>query len=443
MEQLTVIFAKISSVIWGYPVLILMLAAGIYLTVLMRFPQIHIIRIFRSTIGTLFKKSSEPASERSGGALSQLQTFSTALAATVGTGSVAGVGTAIAVGGKGAIFWLWVSAFFGMALSYAENLLGAKYCADSKVKGAFVYMEKGLSSKWLALLFAFFCALASLGMGCMTQSNSISSACKGAFSIPPFVSGAAVLIVSAAAVSGRNSPAKLAERLVPVMSLFYVVGAAAVIIMNVEKLPCALSGIFAEAFSFSAASGGFSGYMLSTIITGLKRGAFSNEAGLGSTVAVHSSCCVKDPKTQGAWGMTEVFIDTMVISTLTALAVFVSGADISDGGADAVCAAFSQGGLGSLGEAFIAVSIVMFAFATMIGWFFIGQKAWEYIFPKRTRLFKAVFLICVYLGSVSALSVVWELSDIFNGLMAIPNLTALLLLSKEAADIHKGKRCLR
>lgn len=440
MQQLSEILAKISSVIWGYPVLILMLAAGIYLSVLMRFPQLHVIKIFKSTIGTLFKKNNDPALENTGGALSQLQTFSTALAATVGTGSVAGVGTAIATGGKGAIFWLWISAFFGMALSYAENLLGVKYCSDAKVKGAFVYMEKGLCSKWLAVSFAFFCALASLGMGCMAQSNSISSACSGAFSVPPYISGAVVLIICAAAVLGKNGPARLAEKLVPVMSLFYIAGAAAVIIINADKLPLAVSGIFSEAFSVRSASGGFSGYMVTAVITGLKRGAFSNEAGLGSTVAVHSSCCVKDPKTQGAWGMTEVFIDTMIISTVTALAVFVSGADISDGGADAVCAAFSQGGLGSLGEAFIAVSIVMFAFATIIGWFFIGQKGWEYVFPKRSSLFTVIFLICVFLGSVSALSVVWELSDIFNGLMAIPNLTALLLLSKEAAAIHRSKK---
>lgn len=437
MEQLSNICRRISSVIWGYPVLILMLFTGIYLTVRMGFMQLHIIKIFKSTIGTLFKKKSGSAIEKSKGGFSQLQGFSTALAATVGTGSIAGVGTAIASGGRGALFWLWVSAFFGMALSYTENLLGVKYCEKSASKGAMVYMEKGLHSKWLAVIFAVFCALASLGMGCMAQSNSISSACEGAFSIPPQISGALLLAITAIIIMRTDRLGKFTEKLVPLMSLFYIGGSLIVIFKNLSALPEALSGIFREAFSPRSAAGGFSGYLITSVITGLKRGAFSNEAGLGTTVAVHSSCEIKDAKTQGMWGMAEVFIDTMIICTLTAITLFVSGIEISDGGADVICKAFSQGGLGGFGEAFIALSVILFAFATITGWFFIGKSAWEYIFPRKSRLYKMIFLICVFLGAVSSLSIVWELSDIFNGLMAIPNLIALLLLSDEAVRIHR------
>lgn len=431
---------KISSIIWGYPVLILMLGTGIYLSFRMGFPQIHIIKIFRNTIGSLFiKKSNSVSEKKEKGSFSQLQGFSTALAATVGTGSIAGVGTAIAAGGIGAIFWLWISAFFGMALSYSENILGVKYCSDSKVKGAMVYMEKGLQSKWLAVLFAIFCTLASLGMGSMAQSNSITSACKGTFSLPIQSTAIIILILTAIIILGHNRLGKVTERLVPFMSIFYILGALIVILKNSSEIPNAFKTIITDAFNFRSAAGGFSGYIVNTaIVVGLKRGVFSNEAGLGSTVAVHSNCQIKDPKTQGTWGMAEVFIDTMIICTLTALVLFVSGVDISNGGADVICSAFATG-LGSFGGIFISISIILFAFATIIGWFFIGLKSWEYIFPKKSKFYKIIFLFCTYTGAITSISLVWEISDIFNGLMAIPNLVAIILLSNEIISEHKKK----
>lgn len=437
MDRLSLICQKISSVIWGYPVLALMLIAGIYLSVRMGFPQLHLIKIFRSTIGTLFKKNPDSAAEKSNGSLSQLRGFSTALAATVGTGSIAGVGAAVAAGGRGAIFWLWVSAFFGMALSYTENILGVKYCKNSKIKGAMSYMEKGLDSKWLAMIFAVCCTLASLGMGCMAQSNSITSVCSGSFYIPMPLTAAVVVILTAFAISGSRRHGKLIERLVPLMSLFYIAGSLIVICKNCAYLPSAFRDIFREAFNFRSAAGGFSGFAVnSAIAVGLKRGTFSSEAGLGSTVAIHSSCEIKDPKTQGTWGMAEVFADTVIICTLTALVLFTGGVDISDGGADVICKAFASG-LGSFGEIFVGISILLFAFATIIGWFFIGLKAWEYLAPGKTKIYKIIFLACACAGAVTSVSLVWEISDIFNGLMAIPNLTALLLLSNEAIAEHK------
>lgn len=430
MEKLSYVLQRISSAVWGGPVLVLMLFAGIYLSIIMRFPQLKIITIIK------YLKSSD-GSSKSGG-ISQFRTFSTALAATVGTGSIAGISAALYAGGAGAVFWLWVSAFFGMALSNAENILGVRYCKNSPLKGAMVYMEKGLGCKWLAMLFAFFCVLASLGMGCMAQSNSISSACRETFSVNITTTGIVLFIVSAFVISRHERLGKFIEKLVPIMSLFYISGAVYVILKNHQALPNAFSSIFSQAFSFRSAAGGFSGYFFTCVLTGLKRGSFSNEAGLGSTVAVHSSCRITDPEKQGAWGMTEVFIDTMIISTLTALVVLVSDVDITNG-SDCICKAFSQGGLGNFGEKFIALSMIMFAFATIAGWFFIGEKACSYIFPKHIKIYKLIYLLCTFIGAVSAISVVWEISDIFNGLMAIPNLTALLILSSELKASKRKK----
>lgn len=432
MEKAELIIETISQAIWGYPVLILMIGGGIYLTFKTGFPQIHFIKMFKTAFNSLFSKKNKSFSKSRG--ITQLQGFSTALAATVGTGSIAGVGTAIAIGGAGAIFWMWISAFFGMALSYTENILGVKYCKKTGIKGAMAYMEKGLDSKWLALLFALFCTFASLGMGNMTQSNSISSACQKEFSISPIVSGIILTAITTFIIFGKNRLTGCTEKLVPIMAIFYITGSFIVIIKNRSQIGWAFNEIFSSAFALKSAAGGAAGYTVKqACITGLRRGAFSNEAGLGSTVAVHSSCEIKDPKVQGSWGMIEVFIDTMVICTLTALVILVSGVEIGDGGADVICSAFSAG-LGSFGGTFMAISIVLFAFATIAGWFFIGQSAWIYIFPRSAWVYKALFTLCVFIGSISSLSIVWGISDIFNGLMALPNLTAILLLSADSKE---------
>ena len=433
MNKSEFIIESISQAIWGYPVLILMIGGGIYLTFKLKFPQLHFIRIFRTTFASLFSKKNKSSSKNGG--ITQFQGFSTALAATVGTGSIVGVGTAIAIGGAGSIFWMWVSAFFGMALSYTENVLGVKYCSKTGIHGAMSYIENGLDSKWLALLFALFCTLASLGMGNMTQSNSISSACEEAFSIPPLISGIILAILVSIIIFGNNRLAGCTEKLVPAMSLFYIFGSLIVIFKYRSEVGSAFKEIFLSAFSLKSVAGGGVGFTLKqACITGLRRGAFSNEAGLGSTVAVHSSCHIKDPKVQGCWGMVEVFIDTMVICTITALVILVSGIEIGDGGSEVICSAFSAG-LGNFGGIFMSISLILFAFATIAGWFFIGKSAWEYIFPKQALAYKVIFILCVFLGSISSLSLVWGVSDIFNGLMALPNLTAILLLSVENKEI--------
>lgn len=434
MEQ---ILGTVSEIIWGYPVLILMLGGGVYLSIRMGFPQIHFIQIFKNTFLALLKKDGKSADESNG--ISQFQSFSTALAATAGTGGIVGVGTAISLGGAGAVFWMWVSAFVGMALSYTENILGVRYCKKAGFSGAMAYMEKGLDSKWLAVLFAAFCTLASLGMGNMAQSNAISVSCKDAFSIPLPISGIITSALIIIIISGKDRLARCTEKLVPFMALFYIIGSLVVIIRHYYALGEAFGKIFTSAFSLRSAAGGGAGFAVKqACIVGLRRGAFSNEAGLGSTVAVHSSCRTKDSKSLGCWGMAEVFADTMILCTITALVILVSGVEIGDGGPEMICEAFSTG-LGSFGRIFMALSMILFAFATIAGWYFIGQSAWKYIFPKKSSIYKLIFTICVFIGSVSSLSVVWGISDIFNGLMALPNLTAILLLSKEAVAEHRRK----
>ena len=435
MDRVTEIIDTISRTIWGYPVLILMIGGGIYLSFRSGFPQLRFIKIFRATFLSLFSKADKSGTKAS--YLSQFQGFSTALAATAGTGSIVGVGTAIAIGGPGAIFWMWISAFFGMALSYTENVLGLKYYKKTGIRGAMSYMEGGLDSKWLAVLFALFCTLASFGMGNMAQSNSISSACEETFSIPPILCGIILSALTAFIIFGKNRLAKCTEKLVPFMTLFYIIGSLIVIIKHLNELGSAFRTIFSSAFSIGSVAGGGIGFTLKqACVTGLRRGVFSNEAGLGSTVAVHSSCDVKDPKTQGYWGIVEIFIDTIILCTMTALVLLVSGTPIGDGGSDIICRAYASG-LGRFGSSFMAISMVLFAFATIVGWFFIGKSAWEYIFPKQVLAYKIIFIAFVFLGCVSSLSLVWGISDIFNGLMALPNLVAILLLSVIGKDLKE------
>ncbi|MGN0594934.1 MAG: alanine/glycine:cation symporter family protein [Hominimerdicola sp.] len=418
------IINKINEFIWGVPVLFLMLGGGIFLTFRLRFIQARPVSIFRKTILTLRRKKGCEGSN-----LSQLQAFSTSLAATVGTGSIVGVGTAICTGGSGAIFWLWVSAFFGMALSYCENYLGVKYGKNSKICGAMSYLEKVGKGKALACIYAVFSVLASLGMGNMTQANSVISSAKEGFNISPEISALALLFFTAFIVAGSKRPAKLCEKLVPFMAIFFIGGSLVILLKKPVETGEQLCSIVKNAFSFKAVAGGSIGAFVSNVVVqGLKRGAFSNEAGLGSTVAVHSSCENRSEDTQGTWGMTEVFIDTMIICTLTALVILVSGIspDQPDIALKAYCA-----GLGEIGKRFMSMSLILFALATLVGWFFIGEKSWKYLFPKGGFTYKLVYIIAVYIGSVESLDIVLGISDIFNGLMAIPNLIGVLALSKE------------
>ena len=427
----------INKMVWGDFLLFLLLGTGLMLSLRFKFFQIFKIRyIFKNTILTLFnKKNSVNSSDKE--SISQFQTFATALAATMGTGNIVGVATALTIGGAGAIFWMWISAILGMALVYAENYLGTIYRKKSDglcVGGPMTYLEKGAGKKFLAVLFAVFCIFASLGMGNMTQVNSISSAAKDSFGIPEIVTGIAAAAVAFIIISGGiKRIGKASQFLIPILSVVYIGAAILIIIKFRNNLSDTFSLIFKDAFGIKAAGGGICGEVLKkSINTGLRKGVFSNEAGLGSSALLHSASENTSPQKQGMWAVFEVFIDTIICCTITALAILSSGA-LKSGkdGAPLVTEAFKTV-MGNFAPAFTAVSILLFAFATLISWFYCGECSVKYIFGNEgVPFYKFIFTVFIVIGAVAKLTTVWTASEIFNGLMAIPNLIGLILLRKE------------
>lgn len=427
----------INKMVWGDFLLFLLLGTGLMLSLRFKFFQIFKIRyIFKNTILTLFnKKNSVNSSDKE--SISQFQTFATALAATMGTGNIVGVATALTIGGAGAIFWMWISAILGMALVYAENYLGTIYRKKSDglcVGGPMAYLEKGAGKKFLAVLFAVFCIFASLGMGNMTQVNSISSAAKDSFGIPEIVTGIAAAAVAFIIISGGiKRIGKASQFLIPILSVVYIGAAILIIIKFRNNLSDTFSLIFKDAFGIKAAGGGICGEVLKkSINTGLRKGVFSNEAGLGSSALLHSASENTSPQKQGMWAVFEVFIDTIICCTITALAILSSGAlNSGKDGAPLVTEAFKTV-MGNFAPAFTAVSILLFAFATLISWFYCGECSVKYIFGNAgVPFYKFIFTVFIVIGAAAKLTTVWTASEIFNGLMAIPNLIGLILLRKE------------
>ncbi|MDE5859679.1 MAG: sodium:alanine symporter family protein [Oscillospiraceae bacterium] len=549
----------VNGFVWGIPMLVLIIATGIYMTIRTGFFQITKIKHWANeTFLAIFKKKSVTKTKEKK-AISQFQALSTALAATIGTGNIAGVATAIAVGGPGAVFWMWLSAFFGMMTNYSENVLGIFFRKKNDKGewsgGAMYYIQEGLKdrkgfkhiSKPLAVLFSIFCVLASFGIGNMTQVNSISSAMKSNFNIPNIVTGIALAVIAALVIiGGIKRIASVTEKIVPFMALFYIAGCLIIFFSNFGQIPYVFSSIFRNAFNFGAIAGGVGGYIIKRAVTmGFKRGVFSNEAGLGSSVMVHSASDVKEPVIQGMWGIFEVFFDTIIVCTLTAFVILSSPADsltfeeamqnisteaqyfeihsTSDGsivnliddninalyeiapddaaegtykeytaktkygqdlavklrtadnasgesdftyanvmeirgvqgknadgslmtdengnplitsaeisevnGVPLVTYAFSLR-LGSFAGKVLAIAILLFAFSTVLGWSFYGTKALEYLFgTKATVVYKVIFVLFVIVGCTMNLSLAWDIADTLNGLMAIPNLIGVLLLS--------------
>ncbi len=545
--------------------LILIISTGIYMTVRTGFFQITKIKHWANeTFLAIFKKRSVTKTKEKK-AISQFQALSTALAATIGTGNIAGVATAIAVGGPGAVFWMWLSAFFGMMTNYSENVLGIFYRKKNDhgewSGGAMYYINEGLKdrkgfkhiAKPLAVLFSIFCVLASFGIGNMTQVNSISSAMKSNFNIPTVVTGIVLAVIAALViVGGIKRIASVTEKLVPFMALFYIIGCLIIFFSNFHQIPYVFSSIFSNAFNFGAIAGGIGGYIIKRAVTmGFKRGVFSNEAGLGSSVMVHSASDVKEPVVQGMWGIFEVFFDTIIVCTLTSFVILsspaesktfneamqsisteaqyfeihtASGGDIvnliddnvnalykvapadaaegtyteyaaktvygqdltvkllnadtasgesdftyanvmeirgvqgknADGtfmtdengnpvitsveitevnGVPLVTYAFSLR-LGSFAGKVLAIAILLFAFSTVLGWSFYGTKALEYLFgTKATIVYKVIFVLFVIVGCTMNLSLAWDIADTLNGLMAVPNLIGVLLLSATVVRI--------
>ena len=475
MEKIAAFNDAINSFVWGKGVWLLIFT-GILMTCLTKFFQISRIgEWWKNTIGSLFKKdvighSKEKAS------ISPFQALCTALAATVGTGNIAGVSAAICIGGAGAVFWMWIAAFFGMMTNYSENVLGIYYRrrngSGEWSGGAMYYLQDGLGGKKgfkgigkvLAIIFSFFAMLASFGIGSMGQVNKIVLNVESAFPIAKLensfvfgsvstyriVIGAVIMVLVALIVlGGLKRIAGFAEKVVPFMIVFFVAGSLIIIGKNYVNILPAIKAIFVNAFKPVAALGGGVGFVISTVMTqGFKRGVFSNEAGLGSSVMVHSNSNVKEPVKQGMWGIFEVFADTMIVCTMTALVVLTSGVyntetgEIIEGASDAtlVATAFNQVfPWGGIGAKFVAVAMFLFAFTTVLGWSHYGSKAWEYVFgSKTTVIFKAIHVITTIFGAVLSSSLAWDISDTFNGLMMLPNLIGVIAMSGLVMKITKN-----
>lgn len=460
LETVETVNGAVNNFVWVTLGLVLLLGTGVITTVITKCFQVsHFGHWMKSTIGSITKRHVTKHTEDKG-SISQFQALCTALAATVGVGNIAGVATAIVSGGPGAIFWMWLAAFLGMMTNYSENVLGIFYRRkNSKGEwcgGAMYYLQDGLGSyphckklgRVLAVLFACFAVLASFGIGNASQINTISTNMLSAFHIPLWVSGIALMVLAALVIiGGIKRIASVTEKIVPFMVVLYLLGAVIVVGVHWRQIGPAFGAIFQFAFGFKAVAGGALGAAVKAAVTwGCKRGVFSNEAGLGSSVMVHSTSNVKEPVMQGMWGIFEVFADTIVVCTLTALVVLTSGlVDLETGAmltssekSTLVAEAFSQT-FGSAGSAFIAVAILLFAFSTVLGWSYYGTRAWEYLFgTKATIGYNAVFVVFILLGATMSLDLAWDISDTFNALMLVPNLVGVLALCPVVVKITKN-----
>ena len=473
LDKVTEVNDAVNTFVWVTLGLALLIGTGILMTLLTKFFQVsHFGHWMKETVGKLFtKKVAGHTKDRS--SISQFQALCTALAATVGVGNIAGVAAAIVAGGAGAIFWMWVAAFFGMMTNFSENVLGIFY--RRKVNGewaggAMYYLKDGLGSKkgckWigrvLAVLFACFAVLASFGIGNMGQVNKIVANLESAFDIPALssvtlydgvslysviIGGVLLVLAGLIILGGMQRIAKVAEKIVPVMIVLFIVGSLVIIGVHFDRIGAAFGAIFGSAFSGKAVWGGAVGVTLRQVITwGFKRGVFSNEAGLGSSVMVHSCSNVKEPVRQGMWGVFEVFTDTMVICTMTALVILTGGlvdletGMLAEGLTDSTLVSATFGNVfGKAGEMFIAVAILLFAFTTVLGWSQYGSKAVEYLGGKPAKqAYQVFFVLLIMSGALMTSSLAWDISDTFNGLMMIPNLIGVIVLSGQVRKITQN-----
>ena len=438
------ITGPLNSFAWGPIMLVLLVGTGVFLTVRTRFLQVRRFGyIMRNTVGTLFRRERKDH----GGNLSPFQAMTTALAGTVGTGNIAGVTGAIFVGGPGAVFWMWVSAFFGMCTKYAEILLAMKYrerdAGGVYRGGPMYYIKDGLGRhwRWLAALFAVLGGLAAFGIGNIAQTSEIAGAMSGLFGVPALYTGIGVAVVVAAVVlGGVKRIGQVTSYLVPFMSVFYILAGLVLLALRIADVPAAFAAIVRSAFSMKSVGGGVFGYaMMTAMRQGVARGVFSNEAGLGSAPIAHAASSNEEPCEQAMWGVFEVFVDTIVICTITAFAVLLSGVLDTPGGLDAftskgaaAAAAFNEILPGTLGGTVIQISLIFFALSTVLGWSYYGERCWGYLSGNNRAVvfaFRIVFILVCVVGATGSGTLMWDISDTLNGLMAIPNLIALLLLS--------------
>ncbi len=464
IDFITKIDSFMNGVVWGWPMIILILGTGILLTVRTRVMQVRKLgESMNTTIIPTIKEIGRPKKEDTDAkSISQFEAFSAAISGTVGTGNIVGVVSAILTGGPGAVFWMWISAFFGMITNYAENVLGLFYRKKDKdgnfSGGAFYYITYGLGWRWLGYLAAIFCMLAALGMSGV-QTNKISGALASSFNSDTtnfkLIVGIIVALFSALIIiGGIKRIGKVASTLVPFMSLLFIILGIVAVIMNIEAVPAAFSMIFSNIFGFKAMAGGFGGYVFSVVIKkGMARGVFSNEAGLGSSVIAHSASETREPVKQGLWGIFEVFFDTFIICTFTALLILTTF--ISNGAIESFTAnssdsavsmlAFSEN-FGIFGIVSFSIILPLFAFTTILSWSYYGEKATEFLFSRFGEkcskvfvfIFKLIYIVMIVASAVIESKLVWSISDTCNGLMALPNLIAVVLLSGQVVKITKN-----
>ncbi|TYC86050.1 sodium:alanine symporter family protein [Acetobacterium wieringae] len=442
--------SAVNNFVWGPVMLALLMGTGIFLTVRLKFkPWLNLGYALKS----VFAKQDKTHSDDSGD-ISPFQSLMTALAATIGTGNIVGVATAMVLGGPGALVWMWISALFGLSTKYAESVLAVKY-RETNVKGEMAggpmyAMKNGFKNKkiglTLAFLFSLFATVASFGIGNMTQANSIAGAVNGTFGVPTWITGLILMALAFMVIlGGIKSIGRVSGVIVPFMAVFYVLASIVVIIINFENLPAGITEIFTMAFSPTAMAGGVGGTIIATMLTamrwGVARGVFSNEAGLGSAPIAAAAAKTDHPSRQGYINMTGTFFDTIVVCTITGLVIASSGAlgtlDASGEilmGANLTIAAF-QSALGPVGGYIVTVGITLFAFSTILGWEYYGEKSLEYLIkaPIAVTIYRVLYCLVVFVGATTALEIVWNLSDAMNGMMAIPNLISLLVLSSVVA----------
>ncbi|MBZ0200237.1 MAG: sodium:alanine symporter family protein [Ignavibacteriaceae bacterium] len=440
-EQLQQILLSISEFVWGPPLLILLVGTGIYLTFLLRGLQFR--KLWYSLWLALIKRKDDGDNP---GDISHFQALMTALAATVGTGNIAGVATAIAVGGPGALFWMWITGLFGMATKYAEAVLAVKFRVQDEngemSGGPMYYISRGLGLKWLGVIFALFASIAAFGIGNMVQSNSVADAVQHSFGVPVEITGIVLAIATGFVIlGGIKSIGRVTEVLVPIMIVFYMLAAMVVVFIHINHVPNVIATVLREAFTSTAASGGFAGAtIMMTIRMGVARGVFSNESGLGSAPIAAAAARTKHPVTQALISMTQTFIDTIVVCSFTGFAILVSGVmESGQTGVPLTSTAFETALPGNWGGMVVSAGIILFAYSTILGWCYYGEKSFEFLLgAKAIKPYRLLFVIAVFVGAVAKLDLVWTFADIMNGLMAVPNLIGLLGLSGVVAAETKN-----
>ena len=429
MERLNDILTEVSGLLWGWPMIILLLGTHVYLTIILRFPQRYIFTAIKLSV------HKDPGAT---GDVSQFGSLATALAATIGTGNIIGVATAVALGGPGAVLWCWLTGVFGISTKYAEGLLAIKYRVKTKkgrmLGGPMYALERGLGWKWLAILFAVFTALASFGIGNTVQANAIATVTNETYNVSPYLTGIVICLLAGAVVlGGVKSIARVCGLLVPFMALFYVVGCLYILCINGPYLWPALKLIVHSAFSPQAAGGGFIGTtVMMAARYGIARGLFSNESGMGSAPIVAAAAQTRNPVRQALVSSSGTFWDTVVICAITGLVIVSSVLAYPDidfnNGATLTKAAFSK--IPIVGTPLLTFGLLTFAFSTILGWCYYGERAVEYLSGRRWVItYRVLYIAAIFVGSVIELDLVWNLADCMNALMAIPNLLSLLLLS--------------